>query len=196
RLWNSDLVYIHHLPSLAELNLNNTGIGDEAAFHLVALRESLTMLVLSNNPMITDDAAPALALLNELGLLHLSGTGITMAGLRRLADAFSSSAEAGNFQIAIPADCEDYMDNLHTCYLLSPAAPLITAVTACASLSVSALKRNLQAHAAYNPDISVTGSKAEMCARLESLLVQRAGDLAVRNMLWNGREAALNGTGE
>ncbi|KAI0064939.1 hypothetical protein BV25DRAFT_210514 [Artomyces pyxidatus] len=183
-LENRDILHIHHLPMLAGLNLCNTGIGDEAVFHLVALRPTLTTLLLHDNPAITDDATPALSLLNNLALLYLRGTSITMIGLRRLASSLADSI----FEVDIPVECQYYLDNLHTHYLPSPAPPLVTSPSRCASLTIAALKRNLQAHAAYNADIVIAGGKAQLCARLEQLLTTRAGDLAVREMVRRSRQ--------
>lgn len=68
-------------------------------------------------------------------------------------------------------------------YLLSPAPPLTRTPAACLLLTVAELKHNLQAHAAYNPEISIVGTKAQLCARLERLLTTRVEDLAVRDMV-------------
>jgi len=42
------------------------------------------MLSLSCNPLVTDDAIPAICCLTELQYLSLLGTGVTRMGLRKL----------------------------------------------------------------------------------------------------------------
>jgi spore coat polysaccharide biosynthesis protein SpsF (cytidylyltransferase family) len=73
---------------------------------------------------------------------------------------------------------------MHSKYMINPKAPLIVEPTACAALSVSALKRNLVEHATFNPTIVSSGSKAELVARLETILETRKMDMVVRNMMW------------
>jgi hypothetical protein len=73
---------------------------------------------------------------------------------------------------------------MHSKYMINPKAPLIVEATACASLSVSALKRNLAEHAIFNPAILASGSKAELVARLKTILETRKMDMVVRNMMW------------
>ncbi|KAI9434400.1 hypothetical protein H4582DRAFT_2112595 [Lactarius indigo] len=181
-LTDDDLLHIHHLPSLEELNLNCTGVCDIGIFYLVALRRTLTSLTLRGNRSVTDNAFPALLLLSRLRLLGLRGTIISMTGLRRLI-SFSDY-----LFLDVPADCEAYIDTLHTQYLLSPLPPLITQPEVACTLELAALKRNLSAHAAYNPAISTTGNKSILCAQLIALLERRRGDLAVREMVWRSRE--------
>lgn len=77
----------------------------------MVLRERLTSLAIRDNPFITDEATPALALFTHLDLLHLSGTSVTMAGLRRLAFSFAPSSGASTLDIDIPDECHDYLDS-------------------------------------------------------------------------------------
>lgn len=69
-------------------------------------------------------------------------------------------------------------------YMIEPKAPLIVDPAACAALSVTALKRNLSEHAIFNPDILVSGTKAELMERLKKILESRKMDLLVRDMMW------------
>jgi hypothetical protein len=119
-LTDDDLLHIHHLPSLEELNLNYTGVCDTGyaslcralyflypparVFYLVALRHTLTTLKLRGNKSVTDNALPALLLISRLRMLGLRGTTISMTGLRRLIP-FSESF------LDVPADCEAYIDS-------------------------------------------------------------------------------------
>ncbi|KAF8274634.1 hypothetical protein EI94DRAFT_1561102 [Lactarius quietus] len=105
-----------------------------------------------------------------------------MAGLHRLIP-FSN-----HLFLDVPADCEVYLDTLHTQYLLSPLPPLITEPEAASTLERAALRRNLSAHAAYNSAISTIGNKSVLCTQLIALLERRRGDLAVREMVWRSRE--------
>ncbi|KAJ6611164.1 hypothetical protein B0H10DRAFT_2165919 [Mycena sp. CBHHK59/15] len=178
---DADLVHIHHLPKLLTLFLNNTGIGNEAIYLLVSLKRSLLELSIAYNPHIDDDAVPALILLSKLSFLTIFATSIDMPGLRRLAQTIFD--ERRSTDIEIPLVCDRYLDNLASHYLLHPAPPLITNSAVVPELSAAALKRNLAAHVACNPDILPGGTKAEMVARLAGILEMRKMDLMVREMI-------------
>ncbi|KAJ7765843.1 hypothetical protein DFH07DRAFT_810015 [Mycena maculata] len=117
RVPDSDLVHIHHLPRLITLLLNNTGIGNEAIFHLVALKRSLLQLSIATNPHIDDDAVPAILLLSKLSFLTILDTSIDMPGIRRLAQVIC--AERRVIDIEIPSACERYIDSLLSALLPS-----------------------------------------------------------------------------
>ena len=160
------------------------------------------MLILRDNPLITNDAVPALLLLSCLQVLGLRGTTVSMTGLRRLTP-FSK-----HLSLDVPTKCEAYLGSpslsrshfirtctnkgveLHTQYLLSLVSPLISHPEEARTLELAALRRNLSAHAANNSAISMMGSKTTLCARLVELLQRRRDDLAVRVMVWRyrGRE--------
>ncbi|KAJ7595501.1 hypothetical protein C8J56DRAFT_1115426 [Mycena floridula] len=180
---DSDLVHIHHLPKLSTLLLNNTSIGNEAIFLLIPLKYTLTQLSIANNSDINNDSVPALILLSKLSFLSILDTSIGMEGLRRLAQVINNEARV--VDIEIPEPCEAYIDSLHREYLINPSPPLISSPSLCSHLSAAALKRNLAAHAACNPEIIAGGSKSEMKQRLEGILERREQDLLVRGMLWN-----------
>ncbi|OAX39500.1 hypothetical protein K503DRAFT_849485 [Rhizopogon vinicolor AM-OR11-026] len=176
-----DLVHIQRLPNLEKLHLEATGIGNEAVFLLVNLKEKLYFLDLAHNPKINDDAIPAILFLANLTYLSIQATGINMPGLRRLATVACTEERA--IDIEIPFKCEKYIDNLHKQYLVNPAAPLITDPSACSLLSNASLIRNLGAHAAVNVSIVPTGTRLEMIERLTKLLERRQMDLTVRSMI-------------
>lgn len=67
--------------------------------------------------------------------------------------------------------------------MINPQPPLIVDPAACATLSVSALKRNLAEHAVFNLTIIASGTKAELVARLKSILEMRQMDMLVREMI-------------
>ncbi|KAI0667959.1 hypothetical protein C8Q78DRAFT_1071662 [Trametes maxima] len=185
---DADVLYFNRLPRLSRLWLSNTGIGNEAMYHLVALKRSLEELDLSLNPGIDDDAIPPLICLRKLCFLSLSETKITISGMRRLA-VMSRARVASHddprcdLQIDPPREIEEYLDDLDSEYLLYPAPPLITVPDAVPDLTVAALKRNLAAHADRNPKILASGTKAEMMERLSGILRTREGDLAIRTLL-------------
>ena len=66
-------------------------------------------LSIASNPLIDDDAAPALLLLSRLSYLSIIDTGIGMAGLRRLAETIYREDRA--IAIEIPTVCEFYIDS-------------------------------------------------------------------------------------
>ncbi|EPQ53955.1 hypothetical protein GLOTRDRAFT_44490, partial [Gloeophyllum trabeum ATCC 11539] len=189
-----DIAYLHHLPALAALLLDDTGIGNEAMYHLVSLRRTLTDLHVRNNPRIDDDAVPALLLLSKLRSLSLYGTSVGMAGLRRFAGTIHE--EDRHLDIEIPVACDEYIEDISAKYMIDPRPPLITDPAACASLSVAALRRNLTEHAAYNDAIVAGGTKGEMVERLERILETRRMDLLVRAMVWGeDGSGVLEGSG-
>jgi hypothetical protein len=163
-------------------------------------------LSIASNPLIGDDAVPALLLLRKLSYLSILDTGIGMVGLRRM--TWTIHEEDRVIGIEIPTICEFYIDSksssrfysqkqmnvllrssrsdMQSKYMINPKAPLIVEPAACAALSVSALKRNLAEHAVFNPTILTNGSKAELVARLENILETRKLDMLVRDMMWGG----------
>ncbi|KAG6844590.1 hypothetical protein H0H93_016438, partial [Arthromyces matolae] len=155
--------------------MDNTSISNEGIYLLVPLKHCLTQLSISSNPMINDDAVPAIILLSKLTFISLHDTGILMSGLRRLACVVNASTRI--IEIEIPSACEDYIRDLDKKYDTDPRPPLITIPEACAHLSASSLQRNLAAHKARNPVIIATGNKAEMAERLEIILETRRMDL-------------------
>lgn len=60
----------------------------------------------------------------------------------------------------------------------------------CSHLTAAVLKRNLEAHAVFNPSILASGTRAEMLLRLTEILKVRQADLLVMGML-NGNDASL-----
>ncbi|KAL4264542.1 hypothetical protein AB1N83_005057 [Pleurotus pulmonarius] len=181
QLRDIDILHIHHLPRLSSLFIEETGIGNEAVYHLAALKRTLAFLSLSRNPAIDDDAVPALLVLTKLEYLCLVGTGVRMPGLRRFANVIWDDDRT--IRIDCPADCEKYISRVHTKYLTCPAPPLIVAPEVCGQLSAGALKRNLAAHAIANPAIFAGGSKQEMVIRLRDILEMRRSDLLVRDLI-------------
>ncbi|KAF6746935.1 hypothetical protein DFP72DRAFT_921612 [Ephemerocybe angulata] len=177
RIKDFNLVYLHHLPKLSVLNLDNTGIGNEAVYLLVPLKRTLTVLSLAMNPNITSESVPALLLLANLAFLSILGTGVDMDGLRLIAKTILE--EGRNIDIEIPCACKDYMDNLGSMYLVHIQPPLVASPDDCSSLSIATVKENLAAHSKQNPRIMASGTRDEMIARLQDLLTKRQMDLVV-----------------
>ncbi|THH08190.1 hypothetical protein EW146_g9071 [Bondarzewia mesenterica] len=185
-LQDRDILCIQNLPKLATLELSSTGIGNEAVFLLVALKPTLTQLYLDDNPMIDNDSIPALTMLNKLTILALYGTSIAMAGLRRLATAIQTRGQ--DLCLTIPEECTQSLLDMPGKYIIDIQPPLITDPTACAQLTLSALKRNLTEHAVINPNIETTGTKAQLRKALENLLKERRGDLMVKQLAWKDED--------
>jgi hypothetical protein len=73
--------------------------------------------------------------------------------------------------------------DIHSQYFCFLLPPLIANLQAAAQLSLAALKRNLDAHAACNPSILATGTQLEMAQRLSKILKIRKLDMLVKDML-------------
>ncbi len=98
---------LHHLPRLERLYLDNTGIGNEAVMHLVALKRTLLELNISVNPQIDDDAIPSLCALSKLEALGIRVTAVSMDGIRKLANTLAY--EGRSVKLEIPLNCADYL---------------------------------------------------------------------------------------
>ncbi|KAF9474752.1 hypothetical protein BDN70DRAFT_924400 [Pholiota conissans] len=181
QILNSDIQHIHHLPNLTTLLLDETAITNEAVYLLVSLKRTLLRLSLARNPDINDDAVPAILILSELSFLSVFDTSIGMTGIRRIAETIHKEKRV--MDVEIPFVCEDYIDSVHSHYLLNPLPPLISNPDVCNQLSVTALKRNLEAHANCNPTILTTGTIREMALRLHDILKIRKLDMLVLSML-------------
>ncbi|KIY68015.1 hypothetical protein CYLTODRAFT_352175 [Cylindrobasidium torrendii FP15055 ss-10] len=181
RVLDMDIMYIQHLPKLAILLLNNTGISNEAVYSLTSLKRTLTHLNLATNPHIDNDAIPALLILKKLSFFSILDTGVDVVGLRRLARVIHD--EERIVDVEIPDEGERYLNCIHSKYLVKIQPPLISRPGMCAQASAAALKRNLQAHAEVNPVILAAGTKAEMRDRLEGILKTREADLVLYEMV-------------
>ncbi|OCH90333.1 hypothetical protein OBBRIDRAFT_826004, partial [Obba rivulosa] len=143
-----DMISIHQLPRLSRLCLCRTGIGNEAIYHLVALRHTLAQLDLTENPEVDDDSIAPLTLFRKLQGLYLFDTSIRMPGLRRLAISFETRTGQTPLDIEAPRECEEYLYNMHKEYVVQPGPSLATDPLVCKTLSTDALRHNLAAHTA------------------------------------------------
>ena len=171
----------------------------ESVFLLVSLKQTLTQLSLAKNPNIDNEAVPAILLLSNLSFLSIFDTSIEMIGLRRLAETIFEDHRTVN--VEIPFVCEAYIDStcfvrlvlyrrltfciidIHSQYLAFPLPPLITNPHTSTQLSLAALRRNLEAHAACNSSILAAGTRPEMVQRLSEILKIRKLDMLVKDML-------------
>lgn len=122
---DSDIACLQHLPRLARLWLQGTGVTNQAcvvlAFHLstlvtssisrvfllLPLKRCLQELDIAYNPEINDDVIVAFNMLSRLLYLKLLGTSITIAGVRRLTTYLRRRGYA--MDLEVPASCEDYL---------------------------------------------------------------------------------------
>jgi hypothetical protein len=155
---------------------------------------------------VDNDAVPALLVLVNLSFLSILATGITMSGLRRLALAIHQDSRA--IDVQIPVACEQYIDSvssslpnplsllflhfgfvdMHRYYKVDLQPPLVFDPSVVDDLSMSALKRNLTAHAACNDAIGTSGTKRELAERLKRALSARQIDMLVRGMMCSASE--------
>lgn len=109
-----------------------------------------------------------------------------MPGLRKLTQAIVE--EGRTPAVEIPEICEKYIDNLDRQYLRYPEPPLVVDPSICLTLSESALKRNLKAHASVNPSIIASGTREEMVERLMKILEMRKLDHLVCSLFTEIKE--------
>ena len=69
--------------------------------------------------------------------------------------------------------------------------PLVVHEANCGQLSSYALKRNLEAHAARNPDILTSGTRLEMVHRLTEILKIRRLDRLAFDLFWRARPVRI-----
>jgi hypothetical protein len=69
-------------------------------------------------------------------------------------------------------------------YLSELRPPLVTHEKDCSQLSSYAVKRNLEAHAAFNSDILTSGTRLKMVHRLAEILKFRRLDKLVIDLFW------------
>lgn len=97
------------LPSKAadgRINVNDCS----RVFILTGLRSSLIELHIANNPEITDECTPALNHIGRLQYLDISGTAITIVGLRRMALDFVQG-DTARLRVEVPVQCSEYMNS-------------------------------------------------------------------------------------
>ncbi|CAG8516057.1 2639_t:CDS:2 [Ambispora leptoticha] len=185
------LIHLHSLQSLEQLYLDNTSISDEGIANLVALKNSLKQLDLANNIHITDRSFYILRYFEVLEQLALEGTSITMYGLR----TFVRESRSKNLhQLTVPQECRDYLNHRHLLYCIAPKQqknpnriPFIIDPRRVALLSTATLKLQLTFHYEVNPNICITGEKAELADRLREILERRRDDGKVLQLV-GGRD--------
>jgi len=81
------------------------------------------------------------------------------------------------------------MSGLDKQYLRYPESPLVVDPSVCSTLSESALKRNLKAHASVNPSVIASGTREEMVERLMKILEMRKLDHLVCSLFTDRTES-------
>ncbi|KAJ7684919.1 hypothetical protein DFH06DRAFT_1355927 [Mycena polygramma] len=105
-----DISEVAKLVGLETLLLDDTSIGNSEIEQIASgLRLGLLQLSIAHNPLVDDDAVPALVSFPLLSFLGLFATCIGIPGLRSLAAAFASTNQIVDIQI--PADCERHIYN-------------------------------------------------------------------------------------
>ena len=180
---SDDIALLRVLPSLAMLDLNATGISNEALHHIVCHKATLTTLNISNNPEINDEARVMIRPLYRLQGLYLRGTNISLPALRRLV---LDDLAKGCRLLSIPAHAINAINNLHEKYCVEIPTGYITDPSKVENMNLPILKRNLELHAKLNKDIQVSGTKVELVHRLKTLLVNRQADQKIISVLGRG----------
>src|ERR1700722_14460475 len=88
-------------------------------FLLTSLKHTLIQLSVAFNPLIDNEAIPALLALLNLSFLSILDTSVDMLGLRRLVRTIHE--EDRMIDIQIPTICEDYIDSTSPVLRLSLA---------------------------------------------------------------------------
>lgn len=176
QLINDDVASLRLLPHLENLDLSGTGIGTQSLHHLVCHRHTLKILNISLNPLIDDDARVALSAFSYLSAIYLRGTSITMPGLRRLVQGVLPHTCR---LLSIPEHCINHLNTRHERYMIDIPDTYVQDPANVDSLTLPALKRNLEFHAKANRDVHVTGTKAELNNRLFAILSNRVADLKI-----------------
>lgn len=96
------------LPFLISAFTQST-MSPQRVFILTTIKRTLTHLSISSNPLITNDAVPALLVLSHLSFLSILDTSIDMHGLRLLAKTIQREERA--IDIQIPIVCDEYIDS-------------------------------------------------------------------------------------
>ncbi|KAI5806200.1 hypothetical protein EDC01DRAFT_592673, partial [Geopyxis carbonaria] len=172
---DDNVALLRLLPSLQDLDLTATTIGEQALHHLVCHRHNLRSLNISTNERIGDDARIMIRAFCKLEKLFLRGTGFTLPGLRRLlADEFPRTCRLLSLPIpvleAFNTRLERYSLEIPSGYISEPDLQKISGMT-----QVN-LNRNLKLHQEVNKDIQVSGTKSEQVHRLHQLLWNRKFD--------------------
>ena len=178
-LSDDDVALLRVLPHLTILNLSSTGISNNALHHLVCHHKSLTGLNISENQQITDDARFTLGALDNLTVIYLRGTNMSMGGLRQLAlNVLPKKCRI----FSIPVAAINLLQKMQGKYCDFIPPGYIDDASKVEHLTLAALKKNLELHAKYG-EVSLTGNKVDLVHRLKALLTNRRGDMRLVEIL-------------
>lgn len=179
-LSNDDTALLRLLPTLAVLDLCNTGITTTALYHLACHRNTLTTLNISLNTGINNTARYIIAAFPHLSALYLRGVDFDMPALRRLV---GTDLAKGCRLLSVPAQCVAYLNTRHEQYVVDIPHGYTQNPTLVPPMTVPNLKRNLELHQKVNRDVQVTGTKVELVARLSAILWNRLSDTKILAVL-------------
>ncbi|RIA85091.1 hypothetical protein C1645_831299 [Glomus cerebriforme] len=172
------------LKNLDELVIDNTGIGNEALAHLIALKDNLCLLNITGNKKINDDSIFILVLLKKLVVLLLDATSISMDGIRKFVSKTTSTDLS---QISIPSSCRKYLNKRKEIYCVEHKHGMKGDSLEVKFMSLSEIRRQLMFHYEVNNNINIVGSKEELEETLREILTRRHND-AKAMLLAGGRD--------
>jgi len=172
------------LKNLDELVIEDTGIGNEALSHLVALKNNLCFLNVTGNRKINDDSVPILVLFEKLVVLLLNDTTISMDGIRKFVSETSSTELS---QISIPPLCRKYLNKRNEIYCVEHKEGMKVDPLEVEFMSLSEIRQQLMFHYKVNNNINIVGLKEELEELLKEILKRRHND-AKAMQLAGGRD--------
>ncbi|CAG8795538.1 10572_t:CDS:2, partial [Dentiscutata erythropus] len=173
---NTDIVNLRGLKMLSELFLDYTGIGNEAVAYIVALKKSLRKIDFTGNKEIDDDAACNLIFLENVEMIFLDGTSMTMDGIRKYVSMTKSSKLS---QITIPKECRNYLNRRNEIYCIERKHGMLEDPSRVQFLSPSHIRAQLKFHYEINDKIIITGPTEELAKTLKNILTRRRNDAKV-----------------
>jgi hypothetical protein len=176
-----DISYLRLLP-LATLDLAACGITTFHLLHLATHAPTLERLNICSNPGVDDDARVPLSALTKLKSLSFRDTSITLPCIRLLVYRVPSECRF----MTVPSSILEYLNSNRRRYSTRIPDFYASDPRQIPDMTVEVLKKNLELHKKVNRDIVVTGSKAEMVARLTSILCNRIADEKVAGRIGRG----------
>ncbi|CAG8707385.1 7162_t:CDS:2, partial [Racocetra fulgida] len=173
---NTDIVNLRGLKKLNELFIDDTGIGNEAIAHIVALKRTLRKIDLTGNNEIDDDAAYNLIYLENIEIIFLDGTSMSMDGIRKYVSMTKSPRLS---QITIPKESRNYLNRRNEIYCIERKYGMIEDPSRVQHLPLSHIRAQLKFHYEVNDKINITGSLEELAKTLKDILKRRRDDAKV-----------------
>ncbi|CAG8812260.1 14249_t:CDS:2, partial [Cetraspora pellucida] len=173
---NTDIVNLRGLKKLNELFIDDTGIGNEAIAHIVALKNTLRKLDLTGNKEIDDEATYNLIFFETIEIIFLDGTSVSMDGVRKYVSMTKSPRLS---QITIPKECRNYLNRRNEIYCIERKHGMIEDPSRVQHLPLSHIRAQLKFHYEVNDKINITGSLEELAKTLKDILKRRKDDAKV-----------------